>query len=82
MKPITNMEKKILEMISNGFSTREVAVTLTISKHTVESHRKSLLQKFDAKNSAELVKKAIQNKTIPQTLNIEKINPYENNEPY
>jgi DNA-binding CsgD family transcriptional regulator len=81
MKPITNMEKKILEMISNGFSTREVAVTLTISKHTVESHRKSLLQKFDAKNSAELVKKALQNRIIPQSLNNDKINPYEKYEP-
>lgn len=64
MKSITPTEKKILEMIAEGFSTPDVAVALEMKAHTVLSHRRSLLRKFDAKNSAELVRRAIQVKVI------------------
>lgn len=64
MKAITPTEKKILEMIAEGFSTGDVAVALEMSAHTVLSHRRSLLRKFDVKNSAELVRRAIQSKVI------------------
>jgi DNA-binding CsgD family transcriptional regulator len=64
MKQVTMQEKRILEMIAKGLSTREVASVLDISPHTVESHRKNLLLKFRAKNSAELVTLAIQAKAI------------------
>lgn len=60
MKQITVQERKILTLIGKGYSTIQIAVTLAISKHTVESHRKNLLAKFDAKNAAELILKAIQ----------------------
>jgi DNA-binding CsgD family transcriptional regulator len=60
MKTITLKEMKILDLISKGYSTAQIALTYGISSHTVESHRKNLLSKFDAKNSAELVVKAIQ----------------------
>lgn len=64
MKSISPTEKKILEMIAEGFSTPDVALALEMSKHTVLSHRRSLLRKFDVKNSAELVRRAIQTKVI------------------
>ncbi len=60
MKTITRQEMKILDLISKGYSTPQIALTYGISSHTVESHRKNLLSKFDAKNSAELIVKAIQ----------------------
>ena len=59
MKSITPQEKSILELISQGLSTRKIANVLNISFHTVQSHRRSLLKKYDANNSAELVKKAL-----------------------
>ena len=59
MKNITPQEKSILELIGQGFSTRKIAAALNISFHTVQTYRRSLLKKFDAGNSAELVRKAL-----------------------
>lgn len=60
MKPITAQEKRVLELVSYGYSSVEIANTLGVSAHTVESHRKSLLNKMEAKNTAELMRKAFQ----------------------
>ena len=64
MKPITPTEKKILELIAEGFSTTDTAGLLNMSRFTVSSHRRSLLKKFDVKNSAQLVLKAVQFRII------------------
>lgn len=64
MKPITKQEKKILKFIGNGYSSSQIATALAISEHTVESHRKSLLAKFGAKNSPELIRIAIQHEEL------------------
>lgn len=58
IRDISSREKEVLKFISYGYSTKEIAEKLNISFHTVESHRKNLLQKFNSKNSAELVKEA------------------------
>jgi DNA-binding NarL/FixJ family response regulator len=58
VKTITPREWRILEMIGKGLSSREIAAELSVSFHTVQSHRRSLLKKFDSANSVELVKKA------------------------
>ena len=60
MKAITSQERSILELIGQGYSTRQIALALRISFHTVQTYRRSLLTKFDARNSAELVRKALQ----------------------
>jgi DNA-binding CsgD family transcriptional regulator len=60
MSYITPKEKEILTLLSRGLSTRQIAASLSISYHTVESHRKNLRMKFDAKNSSELMTKALQ----------------------
>ena len=64
MKPLTPQENKVLQLVGQGHSSVEIAYALQISTNTVQSHRKSLLAKFAAKNTAELVKKAIQTKLI------------------
>jgi len=56
---LTGREKDVLEMISVGLSNKEIAKKLILSVHTIDSHRKNLLMKFDAKNTAELVKKTM-----------------------
>ena len=58
VRDISLREKEVLKLISDGYATKEIADKLCISFHTVESHRKNLLEKFGAKNSAELVKAA------------------------
>lgn len=57
---LTRREKEILELIAEGLTNNEIAQQLFISISTVDTHRKNLLTKFDTKNTASLVKKAIQ----------------------
>jgi DNA-binding CsgD family transcriptional regulator len=58
MSNITPKEKVVLSLLAQGLSSKEIASRLFISVHTVESHRKNLRFKFDAKNSSELIMKA------------------------
>ncbi len=55
---ITDREREVLACLAKGSSTKETAYKLKLSGHTIESYRKNLLQKFEAKNSVELIKKA------------------------
>ncbi len=57
---ITRREKEVLELIADGMTNAEIAAKLFISVTTVDSHRKNLLTKFEAKNTAALVKTAAQ----------------------
>lgn len=56
---LTRREKEVLNEIQNGLSTKEIAETLFLSQKTIEGYRSGLLLKFDVKNVAGLVKKAI-----------------------
>lgn len=53
---LTRREVEVLRLISDGLTNQEIADKLFISAWTVDSHRKNLLVKFDAKNTASLVK--------------------------
>ena len=55
---ISTREKEVLQLIADGFSSKEIADMLFISNHTAISHRKNLIDKFQVKNSAHLIKKA------------------------
>lgn len=57
---LSNREAEVLEHISNGLSTNDIAQHLNISNNTVEFHRHNLMKKLSANNMAQLVKKAIQ----------------------
>ncbi|KAA2241358.1 response regulator transcription factor [Chitinophaga agrisoli] len=56
---LTKREKEILLLIADGYTNPEIAEKLFISATTVDSHRKNLLAKLKARNSAMLVKCAI-----------------------
>lgn len=55
---ITRREKEILALIAEGLTNAEIAGKLFISIPTVNTHRKSLLEKFEVKNTALLISKA------------------------
>lgn len=55
---LTRREQEILKCISEELTNNEIAEKLFISTKTVESHRKNLLQKFGARNTAGLIKEA------------------------
>lgn len=52
-------ELEILELVASGKSSGEIAAQLYLSIHTVNTHRKNLMNKYDAQSSAELVAMAI-----------------------
>ena len=57
---ITRREKEILKLITEEHTNNEIANMLFLSLRTVENHRNNLLQKLNVKNTAGLVKMAIQ----------------------
>lgn len=61
---ITRREKEILELVSQGLTTTQIAEKLFISIHTVESHRKNLIEKFDVTGMTAVIKLALQYRLI------------------
>ncbi|SEW51822.1 response regulator [Chitinophaga arvensicola] len=57
---ITRREKEIMGLVSKGFTTAQIADQLFISPHTVESHRKNLIEKFDVSTMTAVIKLATQ----------------------
>lgn len=57
---ITRREREILRLICDGLTNPEIAERLFISLATANTHRKSLLKKFDARNVATLVRMAVE----------------------
>ena len=56
---LSEREKAILKLISDGNTSMQIAKKLFASIHTIETYRKNLLLKFEAKNVSEMVKKAV-----------------------
>jgi DNA-binding CsgD family transcriptional regulator len=55
----TKREREIMKLIVEGKTTKEIALELYISPHTVNSHRKNILRKADAKTTLDLAGKVI-----------------------
>lgn len=53
---ITRRESDVLKLLAEGFTNMEIAEKLFISPLTVDSHRKNLIVKLQAKNTASLIK--------------------------
>jgi DNA-binding NarL/FixJ family response regulator len=61
---LTRREKEIIGLIVLEKTNTEIASTLFISEHTVESHRKNIFRKTGARNIVGLIKYAYENKLI------------------
>ena len=57
---LTRREKEVLGHIAEGLTNNEIADKLFISTTTVDTHRKNLLSKFRVKNTASLIRMAVQ----------------------
>jgi len=57
--PLTMRERRVLQLIAEGKSTKDVASLLGISVKTAESHRTRLMQKLDIHETASLVRYAV-----------------------
>jgi DNA-binding NarL/FixJ family response regulator len=58
---LSKREIEIINLIAEELTTQEIAEKLFISPHTVDTHRKNLLAKLNVRNTAGLVKFALQN---------------------
>jgi DNA-binding NarL/FixJ family response regulator len=61
---LTRREKEVLELVASGMTNNEIAAKLFVASTTIDTHRKNLLAKFDVKNTASLIKMAVQLRMI------------------
>lgn len=61
---LTRREIEVLQLISEGYTNQEMSEKLFVSSTTIDTHRKHLLSKFNAKNTASLIWLATQMKYI------------------
>ena len=52
-------EREVLQLIAEGWSTKQIASHLYVSIKTIETHRANLMRKLDAGSVADLVRVAI-----------------------
>jgi DNA-binding NarL/FixJ family response regulator len=58
-KKLSQRELEVLQKVSEGKTTKEIAEELFVSNRTVESHRVNMMKKLKVHNTAELIKKAV-----------------------
>lgn len=62
LSPLTQLggrEREVLQLLAEGSTSKQIAVTLHISSRTVETHRRNLMKKLNLHNVAELTRYAI-----------------------
>lgn len=59
-EPLTLREKEVLEKMAEGLANKQIALTLSISEHTVKFHLSSLYTKFGVSSRTEAVKRGIE----------------------
>jgi DNA-binding CsgD family transcriptional regulator len=61
---LTRREKETLELIAEGYTNSQIAEKIFLSQFTVDSHRKNLMAKLNVKNTASLIRLAVEQKLI------------------
>ncbi len=61
---LTQREIDVITLIAKEYTTQEIADSLFLSKHTIESYRKNLIAKLEVRNLAGLTKYAIKMKYL------------------
>ena len=54
-KLVSNRELKVLALIALGYSSQQIGEALTITKNTVQTHRRNMLKKTGFNNTQQLV---------------------------
>lgn len=61
---LSKREIEIVGLIAKGLTTNQIAETLFLSAHTVNTHRKNILRKLGVKSSAEIILYAVNTSII------------------
>lgn len=64
----SSREIEILRLIAFEFTSKEIANTLFISRETVNTHRKNLMNKLGVKNVAGLIRSAFEHNLLPMPM--------------
>lgn len=56
---LSSREREILQLIAEGFTTKEVATQLNITVNTANTHKKNIMSKLDLHRQSELIRYAI-----------------------
>lgn len=59
VKRLTPREKEVLRLLTMGYTSREMAAQLGISKLTIDTHRKNIQRKLEVDNTISLLKVAM-----------------------
>lgn len=55
LNAISNRERDVIRLLIQNKTSVEIAEKLFISKHTIDTHRRNILKKFDMKSTGELI---------------------------
>ncbi len=61
---VTEREIEIIKHIAEGLSNKQIADKLSLSTHTVNTHRKNIMNKLDVNNTAGIVMFAVKNQLL------------------
>jgi DNA-binding NarL/FixJ family response regulator len=64
-QPLGNREREVLQLLSEGKSTKQIALYLNVSAKTIESNRRNIMDKLKINSVAELTKYAIREGITP-----------------
>jgi DNA-binding NarL/FixJ family response regulator len=57
--PLTKREREVLQLIAGGCTSKEIAGTLGVSSHTVESHKQRVFRRLGVQNQAQAIAAAM-----------------------
>ncbi len=63
---LTPRQKQILQLVTAGYTSREIATQLKISVQTVEVHRFNLMRRLHVRNVAQLIRQALILRYLPK----------------
>jgi len=64
LEQLTPTEKRVIKYVSKGFTSKEIASTLSVSPRTIETHRRNICEKLDLSGSHSLLQFAIENRDL------------------
>lgn len=62
---LTTREREVLQLVAEGYSSRNIATRLSISARTAEAHRANVMQKLRLRNQADLIRFALGRGFLP-----------------
>ena len=61
---LTQRQRAVVQLVAEGYSTKQIARLLNVSAKTVDSHLRDIRDKLNLSKSAELVRYAVRNKLV------------------